>query len=171
VRRPIEQVLVALEEAEVEYIVVGGVAVVLHGYLRTTADLDIVLRLDDTNIRRAISALCELGFQSRLPVPVEHFALREHRRDWVENKGMTVFSLWSPSIPGFAVDLFAEEPFDFAEVYKRATRVPLAGVSAVVIGLADLIEMKRSAGRSRDQDDILHLQALSEAVDDQEEHD
>ncbi|PRP92796.1 hypothetical protein ENSA5_47090 [Enhygromyxa salina] len=72
-------------------------------------------------------------------------------------------------MPGFAVDLFAEEPFDFAAVYTRGVRVPLRGVTASVIGLDDLIEMKRAAGRARDLDDLLHLQTLAGFGDDSDE--
>lgn len=160
----IERVLTALEAAGVTYLIVGGVAVVLHGHLRTTADLDLVLRMDDDNIRRALTALVGLGLRPRLPVPAEQFALAERRREWIDTKGLMVFSLWAPDMPGFAVDLFAEEPFDFVAVYARAVRVPLTGVTACVIGLDDLIEMKQAAGRARDQDDLLHLRAL-ESID------
>ncbi len=55
----IEQVLGALNCAQVRYLVVGGVAVVLHGYLRTTADLDLVLHLERENALRAMRALAE----------------------------------------------------------------------------------------------------------------
>ena len=50
----IERVLAALNAAEVRYLVVGGVAVVLHGYLRTTADLDLVVELETDNVLRAV---------------------------------------------------------------------------------------------------------------------
>jgi uncharacterized protein (DUF1330 family) len=67
----IERVLAALERAGVRYLVVGGVAVVLHGFLRTTADLDLVIQLDPANVRRALDALTDLGYQPRAPVPAE----------------------------------------------------------------------------------------------------
>jgi predicted nucleotidyltransferase len=54
---PIEHVLAALNDAGVRYLIVGGVAVVLHGHLRATADLDLVVRLEDDNARRAVEAL------------------------------------------------------------------------------------------------------------------
>jgi hypothetical protein len=46
-----------LERAGVRYLVVGGVAVVLHGYLRTTLDLDLVIQLEPDNLDRALTAL------------------------------------------------------------------------------------------------------------------
>lgn len=53
----VEWVLTPLERAEVRYLVVGGVAVVLHGYLRTTLDLDLVVQLERGNVERALSAI------------------------------------------------------------------------------------------------------------------
>ena len=57
----VEWILTALEEANVRYLVVGGVAVVIHGYLRTTIDLDLVLHLDRENLERALKAFETLG--------------------------------------------------------------------------------------------------------------
>jgi len=56
----IEAVLDALNRARVRYLVVGGVAVVLHGYLRTTADLDLVIDLAPDNALQAVKALTAL---------------------------------------------------------------------------------------------------------------
>jgi hypothetical protein len=158
----IEWVLTALEKADVRYLVVGGVAVVLHGYLRTTLDLDLVLHLDRENLRRALQAFSDLGFQPQAPVPLGAFADPPTREAWVREKNMTVFSLWHPEHPGFAVDLFVQEPFDFEAVYGRALRVPLPGTEATVVSRNDLIEMKRSAGRPRDLDDVSALTGLGE---------
>jgi predicted nucleotidyltransferase len=158
----VEWVLTALEEANVRYLVVGGVAVVLHGYLRTTLDLDLVLQLDRANLERALNAFAALGFRPQAPVPLSSFADPETRNVWFREKNMTVFSLWHPDNPGFAVDLFIQEPFDFEAVYRRALRVPLQGVQTTVVSREDLVEMKRATGRARDLDDIEALSGLSE---------
>lgn len=157
----VEWALAPLERAGVRYLVVGGVAVVLHGYLRTTIDLDLVLQLERDNVERALSALADLGFQPQVPVPLSSFADPEIRATWLREKNMTVFSLWHPDHPGFAVDLFVQEPFDFDEVYSRALRVPLQDVQATVISQEDLVAMKRAAGRARDLEDIAALSELS----------
>jgi predicted nucleotidyltransferase len=163
----LEQILAALGDARVRYLVVGGVAVVLHGYLRVTADLDLVIELETTNVRRAVAAFERLGFRPRAPVALAEFADAEIREGWIREKGLTVFSLWSPELPGFEVDLFVREPFDFGEVHARAVRVELATCTATVISLADLIVLKQQAGRSRDQEDVAALQALGERHDDE----
>jgi hypothetical protein len=158
----VEWILTALEEANVRYLVVGGVAVVLHGYLRTTIDLDLVLHLDRDNLERALKAFEILGFAPQAPVPLSSFANPQNREAWFREKNMKVFSLWHPAHPGFAVDLFVREPFDFEVVYRRALKVPLEGVEATVVSRSDLMEMKRAAGRVQDLEDVAALSELSE---------
>jgi hypothetical protein len=154
------RVFSALERAQVRYLVVGGVAVVLHGHLRVTADLDLVVDLQPSNARAAVLALEELGYRPRAPVPLVQFADASARQSWIDDKGMTVFSLWSPSSPGTEVDLFVEEPFAFEATYARAIKVDLEGTVVSVIGLQDLINLKRAAGRRKDLDDAEALSAI-----------
>ena len=156
----VEWVLRALEQAGVRYLVVGGVAVVLHGYLRTTLDLDLVLQLDRDNLERALKVFGELDFRPQAPVPLRSFIEPQNRETWFREKNMTVFSLWQPDHPGFAVDLFVQEPFDFDVVYRRALRVPLQEVEVTVIARDDLGRMKRATGRARDLEDIEALSTL-----------
>jgi predicted nucleotidyltransferase len=158
----VEWVLEALERAGVRYLIVGGVAVVLHGYLRTTLDLDLVLSLDPENLERALKAFSDLGFQPQAPVPLQAFSDPGTREAWARERNMTVFSLWHPDRPGFAVDLFIQEPFDFQTVYRRALRVPLKGLEATVISREDLMSMKKETGRAQDLEDIAALSELAE---------
>src|SRR5574341_688961 len=159
----IEGVLDALNRARVRYLVVGGIAVVLHGYLRTTADLDLIVQLERENVLRGMRALSDLEYRPRAPVPAEAFADRELREQWIREKGLAVFSLWSPAHPTLEIDLFVAEPFDFEAVYSRALRVPLKTTEATVIGLEDLIALKRQVGRPRDEEDIAALESVRDA--------
>jgi hypothetical protein len=148
----IEDVLGALNRARVRYLVVGGVAVVLHGYLRTTADLDLVIQLERENVLRAMRALAAMQYRPRAPVPAEAFADPVLREQWIREKGP------------LELDLFVSEPFDFDAVYARALRVPLERVEATVIALEDLIALKRDVGRPRDQEDVSALESLRDAL-------
>lgn len=161
----IESVFEALNQAKVKYLVVGGVAVVLHGHLRTTGDLDLMVELSRENAQHAMDALSRLGFRPRAPVAAADFSDPNIRRTWIQEKGLTVFSLWHPASP-LEVDLFVEEPFSFTEVYGRALRVPLERSYAMLISKDDLIARKRTANRIQDHADIEALQHLDE--DDQE---
>lgn len=164
--RRLEPVLKTLNDAGVRYLVVGGVAVVLHGHLRTTGDLDLVVELSPKNLGRALDALEQIGFQPRPPVPLRSFADHETRQSWVREKNLQVFSLWHPDLPGFEVDLFVEEPFDFDIVWGRRVDVELQSTTAPVVALGDLVELKKRAGRGRDLEDVAALEQIARRLDD-----
>ena len=159
-----------LNQAKVRYLVVGGLAVVAHGYVRFTADIDLVLDFDENNLKRATEALSALGYRPRAPVPLEQFADNASRRAWIEQKGLTVFSLWSPGHPMTELDLFTEKPFtDFDRALKDALRKEVApGVVASFASLQDMVELKRQAGRPRDLEDIQKLSLLAQDGNDDE---
>lgn len=159
--RSVSALIQALNAADVRYLLVGGLAVVAHGYVRFTADVDVVLDLQDDNLRRALTALAGLGYRPRAPVAFDDFRDPAERAAWVRDKNLTVFSLYSPEHPATEVDLFVESPFDFEEAYARAVRLELApGVVATFVGLHDLLALKRRAGRPQDALDIQQLMAL-----------
>ncbi len=158
----LERIFLALQRGGCRYLVVGGVAVVLHGHPRFTADLDLVLALDRQNLEAAIASLRGLGYCPRAAVPIEDLTDAEARRAWVEEKGMTVFSLWSREIPATEIDVFVTEPFDFDAAYGRALRADLGEVMVTVASIGDLVAMKRRAGRQVDLEDVRALEAISE---------
>lgn len=161
VRASVETIVRRLNEADVRYLVVGGLAVVAHGYLRLTADLDLVLDLDAGNLKRALAALAGLGYKPRAPVSLDQFANHDKRAEWLRTKGMTVFSLHSPAHPATEVDLFLEPPFDFARAYAAAVPFEVApGIAGTFVAFDDLVAMKRRAGRPSDLDDVERLLQL-----------
>lgn len=157
-----EPIFEALARAGVRYVVVGGVAVVLHGHPRLTADLDLAVDLSPAEARKAIDALVGLGLRPRAPVDAVGFADPAVRARWVSERGMRVFSLWDPEDPMRAVDLFAENPVDFEELWARAETMEIGGVSVRVACIEDLIRLKRLAGRPEDELDIEALEAIRE---------
>jgi predicted nucleotidyltransferase len=162
---PLSEIFRALDEADVRYLVVGGVAVVFHGHPRFTADLDLVLDLTPTNVSAAIANLQRLDYRPRAPVAAEDFAKDEVRTKWREEKGLTVFSLWSPSYPGTEVDLFVEEPFDFEEAWSRRLDAVLDdGTTVHVVGMDDLRSLKQTTGRPKDLDDIEKLDQIARVM-------
>ena len=61
-------IVAALNENQVRYLIVGGLAVVAHGYVRFTADVDLLLSVETENLKRAVAALKLLGYRPRAPV-------------------------------------------------------------------------------------------------------
>jgi hypothetical protein len=157
----------ALHEHGVRYLVAGGLAVVAHGYVRFTADVDLVLEMDARNLRAAVDALRALGYRPRAPVSLDDFLDPVMRAEWVRDKGMTVFSLYSPAHVATEVDVFVEMPFDFPAAYTRRTTQEIeADLPVTFVGLDDLLAMKRRAGRAQDGLDIERLEQINRAPDD-----
>ena len=160
-QRSIEAIVQALNAAGARYLIAGGLAVVAHGYVRFTADLDLILDLEEENVKRGLRALAGLGYQPRAPVALSDFADPQKRRQWLRDKGLTVFSLFSREHAATEVDLFVETPLDFDRAYAAATRLEIApGLTATFVSYEHLVDLKRQAGRPQDLDDIAKLQAV-----------
>jgi hypothetical protein len=156
----LEPVFKALNENAVRYVVVGGLAVVLHGHARLTVDVDLIVDLEFDHARRAIGALTGLGLRPRVPVEPEDFADPGKRAEWIRQRGMQVFSLVDPNNPMRVVDLFVEHPLPFQELWERANEVELRETSIRVASIPDLIELKKRAGRPQDEADVEALEAI-----------
>ncbi len=152
----------ALHDANVKYVVVGGFATVLHGYARLTTDVDIMVDLAPEEAARAVQTLESLGLRPRAPVAAVEFADAGKRKQWIEQKGMKVFSFYHPNNPLFTVDVFVHHPIPFADLRARAERMEIDGVPVYISSIEDLITLKRQAGRPLDLVDIEKLQLIQE---------
>jgi predicted nucleotidyltransferase len=150
----------ALNSAGVRYVIVGGLATVLHGYARFTADVDLIVDLERKEAEKAVKALTDFGLKPRLPVDPFQFADPEIRELWQKEKHMEVFSFFDPGNPLVTVDLFVYEPAPFPQLHHRARRMDLGEIKIPVCSIEDLIDMKMKAARSRDLDDIEHLREI-----------
>jgi len=142
-------------------LVAGGLAVAAHGYLRFTADVDLVIRLEPDNITKMFGALQRLAYQPTVPVTADQFADPAQRKRWVEERGMQVLNLFSERYRTMPIDVFVTEPFDFQREYDDSMEAEIApGVTVRFVSIATLIVMKQQAGRAKDLDDIEHLRMI-----------
>lgn len=155
-----EPLFQALNATGVRYVVVGGLATVLHGHTRLTADVDIIVDLEAASARRFVEALVKLGFEPRAPVKALDFAVADVRESWKRDKGMQVFSMVDRANPLRVVDLFADHPIDFDGLWSRAETVALTATTVRVASIPDLIALKRLAARPQDLADIEKLEAI-----------
>lgn len=159
--RSVEGIVGALNEASVQYLIVGGLAVNAHGYERLTQDVDLVIRLTPDNVVRGLQALAEIGYRMPIPVTPEQFADAANRETWRTEKNMTVLRLWSDLHRRTPVDVFVYEPFHFAEEYATAKWEEITkGVEAPVVRCETLIAMKRFAARPQDLTDVAELEQV-----------
>jgi len=159
--RSVEAIVKALNEAGVQYLIVGGLAVAAHGYERFTQDVDLVIGLEPDNIINGLCALGRIGYQMTIPVTPEDFADPANREAWRREKNMIVLKLWSDAHRRTPVDVFVYEPFDFPSEHAAAKwEIVLGDVRAPVVSYKTLLAMKAQAGRDRDLLDIKSLRKL-----------
>ena len=152
----------ALNEANVQYIVVGGIATILHGYVRATSDIDLVVDLQVEEATKVITVLTEAGYVPKVPVKAMEFADSTKREQWITEKGMQVFSMYQPTNPLLTIDLFVKQPIAYSELYERSVVMNLEGTNIRVCSIDDLIAMKKLAGRPKDLADIEKLTKIKE---------
>lgn len=157
----IEAMARALHAAEVPFLVVGGLAVVAHGYGRQTQDVDLVVPLDARTTPRLFEALASIGYTPRVPVTADQLADPATRARWVAERHMTVLAFHSEKHGETPIDVFVREPFEFESEHAQAEVVEVApGVPLRILRLATLLRMKAEAGRPQDLADVAELRRI-----------
>jgi hypothetical protein len=146
----------ALHRHNVEYALIGGLAVALHGVERNTMDVDITLVLSPGNVDRFVQAAQELDLTPVLPVPIATLRDTQTLRDWHERGHLQAFGLRAPGIAGVTLDVVLFPPVDPQALHQRALLLDIAGTPVRVATIDDLIALKQHAGRPLDQDDVAH---------------
>ena len=149
-----------LTKHKIEFIVVGGVAVNLHGVPRMTYDLDLLVKMDDKPLRNLLGLLKQWGFRPSVPVNIMDFAVREKREDWIKNKNMKAFGLKNPDWALSEIDIIVGSPVSYESARPGIKRVKVGNVTVPLISLDALIKMKRNTGRAQDEADINHLKMI-----------
>ncbi len=152
-----DEVFEALNKGKVRYLVVGGVALVLHGVVRLTVDLDLFLDMTPKNLTKFIKIMGSLRYKPRLPVKALDFADVKKRERWVKEKNMKVFSFIHSKDSYKMVDAFAEEPISFKIAYDSKKMIKAGNIQIPVISIDDLIKLKKSSGRPQDLEDVKTL--------------
>lgn len=160
-----EDVFRELDRRRIRYVVVGGVALVLHGVVRLTVDLDLMVQLERANLVAFVEAMDALGYRPRVPVPARDFVEPENRQRWKAEKGMIAFSFFHPTGQGKLIDVFVGEPIPFQEVDQTKTMVKAADFSIPVVSIPHLKQLKAIAGRPQDLADIEALEAIGRMGD------
>ena len=157
--------LQVLSERSVEFVLVGGMAVQLHGYLRMTYDIDIVLAMNDENLERFIEVAKQFGLRPIIPVPIDSLKNSSLIDQWHQEKGMLAFALREPGAGGSAVDVLVRPDVPYERLVAQAVRGRLFGHSVNIASIDHLLEMKRIANRPKDQLDIAALEKIKRGED------
>ena len=150
----------ALEHHKVDYLLIGGLAVSLHGVERSTMDVDITVAMNPANLAALIATAKELKLTPVLPVPLESLSNIELLRDWRSQRHLEAFALRTPELAGVTIDVLLFPPVDFAGMMTRAVEFEIAGTAIKVVSIEDLIALKSAVGRPIDLSDVEHLQRI-----------
>jgi predicted nucleotidyltransferase len=140
----------------VDYVVIGGVAVIAHGHTRNTRDVDLMAAGRRSNMEKLAAAFRELG--ARLSGVDAHLL----DIDVYDPDTLVSGANFTLETDAGGLDFFSEVPGapPYDELRERALKVDLGGVVIPVAGLDDLIRMKQASGREQDLGDIAALTAL-----------
>lgn len=155
-----EEIFREFELKGVRYLVSGGIAVNIYGYVRMTMDLDIMVDLSDQNLSKLVEVMDKFDYTPRVPVNRHEILSKEKRDEWINKKGAVVFTFINQGSPYKQIDIFLSNPIDFEEAYLRRALIVIGGVKVSIVSIDDLIRMKASVGRPRDIEDIHHLKRI-----------
>jgi len=153
--------LLALARAEVDYVVCGGVACILHGVDRVTADLDLAVELSSENVGRFVDVAEQFELQPRVPVRIADLADERQRQRWINEKQARVMTLVHAKLP-FQVDILLAYPIAYDQLKAHATVATYGDSRFHISSPEHLIEAKRSVQplRKVDEHDIAELQRI-----------
>ncbi|MCB0392342.1 MAG: hypothetical protein KDD58_13700 [Bdellovibrionales bacterium] len=148
------EVCKALKAKRVSYAVVGGYAVALHGAVRGTVDIDIVVKISEKSFISAEAALKSIGLTPRLPVTGKEVFL--FREEYISNRNLIAWSFVDQKDPTKVVDIILTE--DLSDLKTKV--IPVGKEKLRILDIDDLIRMKKKSGRKQDLEDIKALELL-----------
>ena len=134
----------SLNKFGVEYMLVGGYAVILRGYSRSTGDMDIWVNKTPENYQQLQLAIIEFGLPSEAVKQNQFFS--------------TEYDVFSFGKPPYAIEIMtAVKGVEFIPAFQQSTIEQVDGLPVRVIHLNQLIEAKKAAGRNKDLNDLENL--------------
>jgi len=130
--------------------------VALHGAVRGTVDIDLVLVLTEKNLMAAEKALMNLNLQSRIPVTAKE--VFNFRKEYLQKRNLIAWSFVDSKDPSRVVDLILTDDLKKLKSVKKK----IAGHQVPVLSIKSLIQMKKAAGRPQDLEDVEALEEINE---------
>jgi predicted nucleotidyltransferase len=137
--------LKSLNAYNVRYVVIGATAFPVHGYSRTTLDIDVFIEPIPQNAQRTIEALKSFGYD------VTDLTIKDLLTKKVLIRQYLIETDIHPFVKGIT----------FEQVWKNRIRNKIGRTTANFASLHDLIQMKKAAGRAKDREDLKILKQLT----------
>ena len=149
------EIVEAFDREKLNYTLVGGYALALHGLVRATVDVDLVINLKLEDFELAEKILGKLGLQSRLPVRAQDII--KMRVEYIKNRNLMAWSFVDFNNPSRQVDILITKDVRDLEVEK----VSVGGRKIKVVSLRELLKLKQEAGRPQD---LIDVQRIKEKI-------
>ncbi|MEW6415417.1 MAG: nucleotidyl transferase AbiEii/AbiGii toxin family protein [Pseudomonadota bacterium] len=153
----------ALDRHQVDYVLIGGLAISLHGIERATMDIDVTVAMTPENLSALVGMARELGMTPMLPVELDTLTDPDQLARWHRERNLEAFALRAPGAAGVTLDVLLFPPVDFSALREHAITLQARAVPVVVASIDDLIALKQAVGRPIDLADIEHLMRLKGA--------
>lgn len=150
----------SLNKERIKYIVVGGMAVNFYGIPRMTYDIDLLVALENKNLKKFLRLVKKWNFKPKVPVDIMDFAKENKRKVWIKDKHMKAFNLINPKWAISEIDIIIDTPVDYEEAAKSVNYISIHKVLIPVISIDNLIKMKKASSREQDKADIRYLRRL-----------
>lgn len=154
------EIFAALNKARIKYLVVGGVAVNLYGYVRYTGDIDILLELDEKNLQKMDRLMKKMGYVTRIPVQIQELRDPKKVEKWIKEKGLKAYTYQSGNSPRPEIDILVEDSMKFIKHSKNKKVIRAWNIRVPVVSYEHLLEMKKASTRPKDLMDLRVLLEL-----------
>ncbi len=154
-----------LYHSHIQYLIVGGVAVNLHGVPRATFDFDLVISTDKENVLALLQVLKNGGYIPSVPENPALLADAEKIAFWIQEKNLIAFSFFHEKHSHQVVDIILKHPLDFIGAYSRKITKTIDDFELHLASMEDLILMKMESARPKDLKDIEFLNRAIEFND------
>lgn len=147
-------------DRRVDYVLIGGLAISLHGIERATMDIDVTVAMTPDNLASLVEMARELGMTPVLPVALDTLTDLDQLAQWHRERNLESFALRAPGLAGVTLDVLLYPPVDYVQLRSRAVTFQAGDVPVVVASIDDMIALKQAVGRPIDLADIEHLKRL-----------
>ncbi|HEX7972363.1 MAG TPA: hypothetical protein VF501_09155, partial [Thiobacillus sp.] len=124
--------LFAALNRRVDYVLIGGLEIALHGIERATMDIDVTVAMTPGNLSSLVDMARELGMTPVLPVPLETLSDLDQLAQWHRERNLEAFALRAPGLSGVTLDILLYPPVGYVDMRRRAVSFQAGNVAVVV---------------------------------------
>ncbi len=159
----LKEIIIALSENQVRFIIFGGVAIVLHGVERMTLDLDISLDMEQENLLRFLEVMKKENLTPRAPIPSEVLLEKELVDYIIKEKNAVAFTFIDKDHPYKQVDVLIHPDLNYHKWIHKTDTIELFGYNVKILSKEAIIELKQNLSNPRDKD-LFDIKELKNSI-------